>query len=205
MIWKGFRFGMLLQIAIGPVCLFIFQTAAKRGFAAAELGVLGVSLIDAFYILLAMLGIGALLKSEKAQRLFGMLGALVLMLFGTSSILGAFSLSILPSFHFQIQDANPFAAALLLTLSNPLSILFWAGVFTAKLSTDGLSKGQAYWFGAGAVLSTIFFLTLTSLFGSVAGNFLGNAAFKILNVAVGAALIFFGVRTLLKTNRKDTI
>ena len=29
---KGFKFGMILQIAIGPICLFVFQTACKSGF-----------------------------------------------------------------------------------------------------------------------------------------------------------------------------
>ncbi len=38
MLFKGFQLGMLLQIAMGPVCLFIFQTASASGFAAAEAG-----------------------------------------------------------------------------------------------------------------------------------------------------------------------
>ena len=202
MVKKGFRFGMLLQIAIGPVCLFVFQVAAKSGFLRAEYAVLGVALIDALYILLAIAGIGAMLKSDRAQRAFGILGASVLVLFGLSSILGAFSISVLPSLHFQIRDTRPFIAALLLTLSNPLSILFWAGVFTAKLSTDGLSKKQAYAFGTGAVLSTLLFLSLVNVMGGAAGVFFGGTMIRVLNVAVGTALIFFGIRTMLKTIRE---
>ncbi len=38
MLFKGYKFGMLLQIAVGPVCLFIFQAAASAGFATAEDG-----------------------------------------------------------------------------------------------------------------------------------------------------------------------
>lgn len=40
MIFNGFKFGLLLQIAIGPVCLLIFQLAAMNGFFVAMTGVL---------------------------------------------------------------------------------------------------------------------------------------------------------------------
>ncbi|MBP1745267.1 MAG: hypothetical protein H6Q58_2245, partial [Firmicutes bacterium] len=75
MVFKGFRFGMLLQVAVGPVCLFIFQTAASSGFASAEMGVLGVAIVDALFISAAILGIGALIsrypKAEKFLKYFG--------------------------------------------------------------------------------------------------------------------------------------
>jgi hypothetical protein len=32
MIYKGFKFGMLLQLAIGPMCLMVFNTSATYGF-----------------------------------------------------------------------------------------------------------------------------------------------------------------------------
>lgn len=31
-IWQGFKFGLLLQLAIGPMCLLVFNTAAKKLF-----------------------------------------------------------------------------------------------------------------------------------------------------------------------------
>ena len=68
MIWKGFRFGLLLQIAVGPICLFIFQTAAGSGFWIAEIGVLGVTIVDVFYILAAILGIGFILTKYKKTK-----------------------------------------------------------------------------------------------------------------------------------------
>lgn len=32
MIYKGFKFGMLLQLAIGPMCLMVFNTSTTYGF-----------------------------------------------------------------------------------------------------------------------------------------------------------------------------
>lgn len=65
MIIKGFKFGMLLQIAVGPICLFVFQTAAAHGFTSAMSGVIGVTLIDALYILAAICGLGTLIEHYK--------------------------------------------------------------------------------------------------------------------------------------------
>ena len=30
--FEGLRFGMLLQLAIGPMCLMVFNTAKNQGF-----------------------------------------------------------------------------------------------------------------------------------------------------------------------------
>ena len=46
MIAKGFRFGLLLQFALGPMTLLIFQIAVASGFAVAIQGVVGVTLVD---------------------------------------------------------------------------------------------------------------------------------------------------------------
>ena len=73
MIVKGFRFGMILQLAIGPMCIFIFQTSIKYGFLQAEQGVIGTAIVDSLEILLAILGVGMILeKSKKAEFILKM-------------------------------------------------------------------------------------------------------------------------------------
>ena len=46
---RGLRLGIILQLSIGPVCLFILQTAIARGITEALKAVLAVVLVDAFY------------------------------------------------------------------------------------------------------------------------------------------------------------
>lgn len=136
MIIKGSKFGMLLQIAIGPICLFVFQTAVTHGFSAAMSSVVGVALIDTLFILVAMWGLGTLLERNKNyKKAIQTFGAMVLIGFGISTILGAFGVPIVPSIDFLSKQNldSIFFKALLLTLSNPLTILFWAGVFSTKI------------------------------------------------------------------------
>lgn len=201
MIIKGLRFGMLLQLAVGPICLFIFQTAAISGFAAAFTGVLGVALIDGLYIIAAIAGIGILLNKVKSlKRVLQLFGAVVLMLFGLNSILGTFHISIFPSITLigtQTIDIF-FLKAMFLTLSNPLTILFWAGVFSTKMAEASMKKHEMYLFGLGAVLSTILFLTLIAILGHFIQTFLPLNIINYLNIFVGLVLIYFSIRMLVK-------
>jgi threonine/homoserine/homoserine lactone efflux protein len=87
---------------------------------------------------------------------------------------------------------------LVLTLSNPLTILFWAGVFSTKLAEENFQRGQVYAFGGGAVLSTAFFLSLVSFLGSLMNARVPAIFIQALNFTVGLVLVGFGLRTMLK-------
>ena len=200
-IWKGFRFGALLQIAVGPVCLFIFQTAASSGFLAAEAAVLAVTLADSLYVAAALLGIGTIIeKNSSAGRIFKYLGAAVITLFGISSILGAFGVNILPGIGGMAETSSEsaFVNALLLTLSSPLTIVFWAGIFSAKAASGEMNRSQVSYFAFGAILSTLVFMSMTAAAGVFTGSFLPRSLITALNVSVGAVLVFFGIKTAFR-------
>lgn len=68
-IFRGFKFGMILQIAIGPICIFIFQTACKYGFFIGEMGVLDAVLVDIIVgIVLIYFAIKLLIKKDKEEN-----------------------------------------------------------------------------------------------------------------------------------------
>jgi threonine/homoserine/homoserine lactone efflux protein len=202
MIYKGFKFGMLLQLAIGPMCLLVFNTSATYGFLVGLTLVLAISLIDGLYITLSGLGIAAIINKEKIKSAIKIFGCIVLLWFGTNTITGAFGLNILPDFKLfsDVNNKNIFIQGLLLTASNPLTIIFWGGVFSTQVAENNLNKKQLILFGLGCVLSTLFFLALVSLCGSALSGFLPQSIIKILNVIVGSVLICFGIRLLFKNN-----
>ena len=202
MILRGFRFGMLLQFAVGPVCLFVFQIASTSGFWAALPGAAAVALVDAAFILAAIWGVGALLeRSPRAKVVLRVFGAVVLILFGVNTVLGAFGIHLLPSLGLAAGEGGVFWRTLLLTVSSPLTIVFWAGIFSAKIAEDGMTRVQLYWFGLGAVLSTVLFFLLVALVGDVAKSFLTGQIIAVLNALVGIVLIGFGLRTALRAGK----
>lgn len=200
MIFKGFKFGMLLQLAVGPVCLFIFKVGGNKGFIGAEIGVFGVALADASYILLAISGIASFIDQEKVKYIFKIMGALIVAIFGFQTVLGVFGLEVLPTINLfsRLNSESSFLEGIVITASNPLTILFWAGVFSAKLVEEEFRRREIYLFGLGSVLSTLFFLTIVAAIGSITGYFLSVEIISMLNLVVGVVLIGFAMKMVIK-------
>lgn len=201
MLLKGFRFGMLLQLAVGPICVYILKTGASQGLLSAMIGVLAVVIIDGLFILAAILGMGILInKYDNVKIGLKYFGAVILILFGLSSVLGALGINLFPSFSFLSAQSHGgiFVKTLILTLSNPLTILFWAGVFSTKIVEENMEQNDMVIFGLGAILSTLFFLTVISFSGSFINTFLKPQFLDGLNIIVGLILIGFGIKTARK-------
>ena len=88
--FSGLKFGLLLQIAVGPMCLMVFNTAKNVGFLVALSLVLAIALVDAFYITLASVGVSKLLEKENVKKVFKIIGSIVLIIFGINIILNVF-------------------------------------------------------------------------------------------------------------------
>ncbi|GAA0124975.1 LysE family transporter [Clostridium sp. CTA-19] len=200
MFLKGLKFGMLLQLAIGPVCIFILQMASLKGFYVAETGVLGVTIVDGLYIFAAILGIASIIEKRKVKVGLKIFGAIILIIFGLSTVLGQFGINFIPSLSLQgAGNSNSvFLKSIILTASNPLTIVFWAGVFSTKIIEENMKRKDIYIFGIGALMATLSFLTLVAVLGTFTKVFLPAYVIQILNIIVGVLLIYFGVKMALK-------
>ena len=204
MIIKGFRFGLLLQLAVGPMCLLVFNTSASEGLLSGLMLVSAITLVDGLYILLSGFGIAAIMKNVRIQRIIKLFGCVILILFGISMITGALGYNLLPSFLLFSAESqeNIFLKGLLLTASNPLTILFWSGVFSTQVIEHKLNKLQLFYFGSGCILSTLSFLSVIALLGTVVSRFLPQIIMTGLNVVVGVLLIFFGLRLVISKEKQ---
>lgn len=196
--FSGLKFGLLLQIAVGPMCLMVFNTAKNVGFLVALSLVLAIALVDAFYITLAGLGVSKLLEKEKIKKIFKIIGSLVLILFGINIILNVFGINIIPGLNLKPTSTNIFIQGLVLTLSNPITIVFWGSILTTKIIEDKLKKKELIFFSIGLVSSTLLFLTLVAILGTMLSNFIPDNISSILNVIVGILIIFFGIKMFVK-------
>ena len=200
--FSGLRFGMLLQIAIGPMCLMVFNTAKNAGFWVAMSLVLAIALVDAFYIALASAGVSRIMEKEGVRKIFKVVGALVLILFGLNIILGVFGVNLIPGLNLKPTSSSVFLQGLVLTLSNPLTIAFWGSVLTTKIIEEEFGKKELLVFSCGLVSATLLFMTFVSILGTVLSTFISAAVANVLNVCVGALIVFFGLKMLLKKEKK---
>jgi len=201
----GFKFGMMLQFAIGPVCLYILNVSLSGSLSAALSGMVGVTLVDGLFVMLAFFGIGNLVnQSDKATRILRYVGGSILIIFGMIMLYStvksymynrlSHEANYFSSYH--VSAGRAFVSATLLTLSSPLTIVFWGGVFATKITNEKLSRKQLYIFGLGAVSSTIFSLTFVALIASRLAFVFNPISILILNSLVAILLVGYGVRQI---------
>ena len=200
--FDGLKFGMLLQLAVGPMCLMVFNTAKNVSFLVALSLVLAIALVDAFYILLAGLGVSKLIEKKNVKAIFKIVGSLVLVIFGLNIILNVFNINLIPGLNLKPNTANIFIQGLILTLSNPITIVFWGSVLTTKIIDDGLKKKELFIFSIGLVSATLFFLTFIAVLGTILSGFIPESVSNVLNVIVGLLIVFFGIKMLVKKEKK---
>ncbi|MBP5344282.1 MAG: LysE family transporter [Alphaproteobacteria bacterium] len=195
---SGLKFGMLLQIAVGPMCLMVFNTAKNTGFLTALSLILAITLVDALYITLAGLGVSKLLKGQKRTKILKMIGAFVLVFFGLSIILNVVGINVVPGLNLTPTATSIFVQGLILTLSNPLTIVFWTSVLVDKIIEDKLKNKQLIIFSFGLVSATLLFLSGVAILGRTLSTFIPAMISDVLNIAVGLLIIFFGIRLFVR-------
>ena len=153
----------------------------------------GAALVDALYIVLSVVGVSALLQFQSARIIIGLGGAVLLLLFGLRYLRA-------PAEKTRIQQRSEspfrsFAYGVVLTLTNPLTILFWAGVLGAMMSTRTFGgTWGVFYFAAGCVTATLLFLTAVALAGHFVEPLLTPRRSLWLNRAVGLFLIGFALK-----------
>jgi threonine/homoserine/homoserine lactone efflux protein len=192
---NGLATGLLIQFAIGPVFFFLMNLTLQKTVWDGLIGVLAVTLADYFYIALALLGIGALLKKENIKKVFGVIGPVVLIIFGIIIIKGIFAEhtshnSIINSKNL----ASSFISAFVLTILSPMTIVFWTGIFATKTMEYNYKKHELVIFGLSTGLATVLFLgcSVILIFLAKEAVTVPLLAVQTLNFIVGCLLLGYG-------------
>ena len=190
---QGLGFGLILQISVGPVCIAVLHQGLSQGFRQAWAMAWGAALVDASYIVLSVLGVSALLQIGPARIAIGLAGAGLLVFFGVRYLRAPAQTARVEASGTSL--GKSFAYGVGLTLTNPLTILFWVGVLGAMMSTHTFDQpGGIVFFAAGCVAATILFLTIVALAGHLLERVLDERLTLWLNRAVGLFLIGFAVK-----------
>jgi len=190
---EGLAFGLVLQISVGPVCVAVLHKGLTQGFCHAFVMVWGVALVDALYIILSIIGVSALLQIGPVRTAVGLAGVLLLAYFGIRYLRAPVERQQVAQSTDSLPKSFTYGAGL--TLTNPLTILFWAGVLGAMLSTHSFSQpGGAILFSAGCIAATLLFLTAVALAGHSLERVLSDRLLLWLNRAVGVFLLGFAVK-----------
>jgi threonine/homoserine/homoserine lactone efflux protein len=197
---KGLITGLILQIAIGPIFFLIVNITLQDTLLNGLSAVVAVTIVDYLYIALAIAGIGKLLEKESVKTVLGVISSIVLIIFGSYIIVKSLSfatMNVKIDSNFSNISAS-FISAFILTISSPLTIVFWTSIFTARAIEYSLSKKELLVFGLSAGFATPVFLSISIVLVTLLKSSISPLVVQLGNRAVGLLLIVYGITRLIK-------
>jgi threonine/homoserine/homoserine lactone efflux protein len=195
-VFLGYIFlGLSLAAPIGPVNAAQLDKGIKSGFFHAWLVGLGATIADAIYMLLVFVGIVQFIEVPIIQIFLWIFGFFVLVYTGIESITGAGRISVDSRSSFKESKIKSFLSGFFMSLFNPLTILFWLGIFGSILAKTVSSYGtnQLILYCAAIFIGiTVWDVTMAAL-ASTMRKFLTNRLLTTISIVSGFSLIGFGV------------
>ena len=206
---KGLLTGLFLQLAIGPVFFFILGITINNSFDNAIFAIIAVTIVDYLYISLSLAGLSKVIENNRIKTILGVVSSIVLIFFSLLILKNAFHSLSISQTSTQWTPVKSFISCFLLTLSSPLTIFFWTGIFSAKAIEYQFTKKQLVVFGIGAGSATLIFMMSTMFVLSLFRTSINLNIIKVLNSIVGLLLLYYAISRLVKFipvkgNKKNT-
>ncbi|HWO75106.1 MAG TPA: LysE family transporter [Bacillus sp. (in: firmicutes)] len=186
--------GLTLAAPIGPVNSVRLDKGIKNGFWHAWVVGIGSMIADGIFMLTVYLGVVHFLDSPPVQTFLWLFGGFVLIYSGIESILGANNFS-LNNNRQKDSLLKCFFTGFIMSISSPLSILFWLGIYGSVLAKTAVTYGTHELL----LYSSMIFLGLTLWDLFVAGltsgfrRFLTANSLMVISKLSGLSLVGFGV------------
>ena len=179
---------------IGPVNSARIDKGIKNGFWHAWIVGAGSMIADGCFMLLVYLGLNQFLTVPIIQIFLWLFGAFILLYTGFESILKMDKVTL--SYNRARESLlRCFLVGFIMSITSPLSILFWLGIYGSVLAqtaqTEGTSSLLIYsiMIFLGLTIWDVFMASLTSVFR----KFLNLRMLKTISVISGLSLLGFGI------------
>ncbi len=202
---KGILLGIIVSVPMGPVGVLCIQRTVNRGKITGIISGLGAAFADSIYSFLAAFGVSFITDFlQKNQITFQLIGIIALLFLGIQMI----QRDPIKQFRYKNFGARGathiknFASVFFITLSNPLTILFFGtaitmmGIFDNKFTTlnglmlvAGVFAGAGlWWFGLSSIVNR--FRKKFRLRKLVYLNYISGAIIIGLTLIIGIRLFF---------------
>ncbi|MEW4282971.1 LysE family translocator [Priestia koreensis] len=193
-ILKGILIGLSIAAPVGPIGLLCIQRTLTQGKAVGLVSGLGAATADALYGTIAALGLTALSHFLLGQQqLLHLVGGVFLAYLGIKTLRSTAASS--PA---KVGGANmwmAYTSVLLLTITNPMTILSFLGIFSGVgVSATHGAQLDALWLVGGVFAgSLLWWFFLTSIVGMVQNRL---PSLTWINRLSGVILIGFSIWSL---------
>lgn len=187
--------GLSLAAPIGPVNAAQLDSGIKNGFLHSWLVGLGASVGDSVYMLLVFLGVVHLVELPFVQSFLWLFGFFVLVYTGIDSLKGSGQISMSSSRSSHQSHTKSFLGGFFIALFNPISIMFWLGIFGSILAKTVHSYGvqQVILYVCAIFIGIAIWDFMMALLASTMRRYLTTGLLKGISILSGLSLIGFGV------------
>ncbi|GAA0325920.1 LysE family transporter [Bacillus carboniphilus] len=185
--------GLSLAAPIGPINSAQLDRGIKYGFFHSWFIGLGAMTADAIYMILVYVGVVNFLDTPFMQTFLWLFGFFVLVYTGIESLIGGES-SVAGNIRNKEPVLKSFISGFLLSISNPLTIMFWLGIYGSVLAKTATSfSTNELWLYSAAVLAGVMLWDVTMAgVSSFFRNVLNIKMLTFISRLSGLSLIAFG-------------
>jgi L-lysine exporter family protein LysE/ArgO len=192
---RNILLGITLAAPIGPAGVAVIQNGLRHGFARAFVTGVGVTMADATFLLVVFFGLSKFLECTVVKVTILCFGAVVLVYFGFRSLRGARDSLDLEG-EFVATARNPLLVGYLVNATNPISVVWWSGVFGSLLSETigNTSRLMALANSATILIGILLWHASMSILTHWGRRFINERLAGVVSVIAGVALTMFGLR-----------
>jgi threonine/homoserine/homoserine lactone efflux protein len=199
----SFLIALTGALSPGPVLTFtIYKSVQKRGYLAGFFIILGHATLEFGMICLLLLGASIFLRDILILTIIGTVGGIFLVIFGILVIRDTIKNPL--KFDFQsIEEAeikgykgNSFIGGIVVSLSNPFWLFWWAVIGLSFMINFGISFGNPIGlllFFLGHELGDLAFYVPLSIFVFLGGKSLNPKIYKYILIGCGVFMMAFGI------------
>ncbi|MEN0645261.1 LysE family transporter [Alkalicoccobacillus gibsonii] len=187
--------GISLAAPIGPVNAAQIEKGLRAGFLHSWVVGIGAMFADLLYMLIVFLGVSHFLEIEGVKVFLWLFGAFVLIYTGAESLKKAANeVSGARASGYNQTLTQSFWSGFLISVVNPLTILFWLGIYGSVLAkTVTLYDVNQIWlFSAAIFIGITAWDIAVAILSSTARRFVNQKAISRVSILSGICLIGFG-------------
>jgi len=196
-ILQGFLLGLSISLPVGPTNIEVLRRGLKEGWKSASLFVLGNLVALVFYLLLIIFGLSFLTQSKFFNILISFFGIIVLFYLSYSAIKDFFSKKEF-KFDTKVESKKNFLPGVVLTIANPVVLLFWTGILSSSFNNKQQSLFDGLLLSLGIILGDIIFFIFYIFLIHKGRKFLNKNTFRYFSLIAGLILIYFGINFGIK-------
>ncbi|HEY0828378.1 MAG TPA: LysE family transporter [Bacilli bacterium] len=186
--------GLSLSAPIGPINAAQLDKGIKGGFMSAWLLGVGAMTADILYMILVYLGVVHFIETPFMKTFLWLFGFFVLIYTGVESLQSASRMAEVRTSGVE-SNSRSFLSGFLLSLSNPLTILFWLGIYGSVLAETAATyrTHDLVIYSCAIILGVSLWDLSMACLASSFRKFLTTRILTFISILSGLSLIGFGL------------